>query len=424
MTNIMVLDIIKQQKLELERKLTEKYIPRESKFIEPDSDLIKVIIGPRRAGKSFFTIHSLKNKFNFGYANFDDERLIKVDDYDKIISAINGVYNFPKVLFFDEIQNLKDWELFVNRLQRTGYNLFLTGSNSKLLSGELAAHLTGRHTVINIFPFSFSEIIKSKGSDLPDSVIKGLFSNYMFTGGFPEIQIKNYDAVNYLSTLIDNIVFKDIFRRYKIRSISGIEDLALFLFSNISDIYSYRTLSELSLLSSDMTVRKYLRYFEEVYLFFTVNAFSFKMKEQLKSGKKIFTIDNGFISAKSNSSSRDSGKLFENLIAVYLKELEIEKGWRIYYWRNNENYEVDFVIKDKTKITTLIQVCYDISNSKTKSREIRALLYCSREFNCDNAIVVTNDYSGEEVFEAGTKKVSIRFIPAYKFLSDNYSQRL
>ena len=123
------------------RSFNEKYIKRDIKSLSLGNNLIKVIIGPRRSGKSFFTVHSLKSDVNFGYANFDDELLTTVENYDDIVSEIRQAYGDPRVLFFDEIQNLPKWELFVNRLQRQGYNLIVTGSNSKLLSSELATHL-------------------------------------------------------------------------------------------------------------------------------------------------------------------------------------------------------------------------------------------------------------------------------------------
>ena len=136
--------------------------------------MIRVITGPRRAGKSFFAMHALKN---FGYANFDDEKLAETKDYDDILNAIKQAYANPEYLFFDEIQNLPKWELFVNRLQRQGYKLVLTGSNSNLLSMELASHLTGRHLTVSILPFSFAEFLDFKGKELTESEKKQSLGN-------------------------------------------------------------------------------------------------------------------------------------------------------------------------------------------------------------------------------------------------------
>ena len=245
------------QKRELEKRFNEKYISRESKIKGLESDLIKIIMGPRRAGKSFFSIHYLRNS-NFGYINFDDEKLINLNNYDELISAINLVYNNPKILLFDEIQNLENWELFVNRLQRQGYNLIITGSNSKLLSKELATHLTGRHFQIYIFPFSFKEYIKLDNKELTTLEIKEKLTNFLIVGGYPEPYIKNLDYVEYLRTLFNSIIYKDIIKRYSIRATNEIDDLALFLLSNITKEYSYLSLTKNIKIKSSHTVKKYI----------------------------------------------------------------------------------------------------------------------------------------------------------------------
>ena len=165
----MLKDVVITQKTELKRTFTESYIERDQPF-SMENNLIKVIMGPRRAGKSFFCLHTLSRFGNFGYVNLDDEALTKLEDYQDIVSEIKQVYKDPQTLFFDEIQNLPRWELFVNRLQRQGYNIVVTGSNSKLLSKELATHLTGRHIPTTVLTFSFKEYLKAKKADL-DSLI-------------------------------------------------------------------------------------------------------------------------------------------------------------------------------------------------------------------------------------------------------------
>ncbi|MFA4936377.1 MAG: AAA family ATPase, partial [Candidatus Methanoperedens sp.] len=179
----MVRDILLIQKRELENRLKEKYVERAGDSKKLGSGLINVIIGPRRAGKSFFAVHALSRLGAFGYANFDDEKLVEAKDYNEIINAINSLYNNPKYLLLDEIQNLDKWELFANRLQRQGYNLVITGSNSNLLSKELATHLTGRYSLINIFPFSFKEYLNVEEKELTESEIKEKFFNYLTYGG-------------------------------------------------------------------------------------------------------------------------------------------------------------------------------------------------------------------------------------------------
>ncbi|MHB8092088.1 MAG: ATP-binding protein [Syntrophales bacterium] len=160
----MLRDIALLQKRELESRLQGTYVDRKiSVPWDLGNDLIKVITGPRRAGKSFYGAHLIQQTGSYGYINFDDERLDAIEDYDEIISAVNAVYDQPRYLFFDEIQNLPRWEMFVNRLQRQGFRLLITGSNANLLSSELATHLTGRHASFVLFPFSFSEVLAASG---------------------------------------------------------------------------------------------------------------------------------------------------------------------------------------------------------------------------------------------------------------------
>ena len=412
----MIRDIILIQKRELEKKLKENYIEREIDPKKICNGLIKVIMGPRRAGKSFFASHALSKMANFGYANFDDEKLVEVKDYDEIINSINDIYNNPEYLLLDEIQNRDKWELFVNRLQRQGYQLVITGSNSKLLSKELATHLTGRHLLINTFPFSFKEFLKLNKKELTEGEVKTKLISYLHYGGYPEPLIKNLDYKDYLSTLFNSIIYKDIVKRFNIRSIRGIEDLAIYLISNIAKEYSYNTLSKMTRCKSVHTIEKYLSYLEEAFIFFKLSRFSFKVREQIRSGKKIYCIDNGLIHAKAFRLSSDMGRLYENLVAIELKKLEMNGEANIYYWKSRAHEEVDFVVKQGLKVKQLIQVCYDIGNIKTKEREIRALLKAGSELNCRNLLIITENYEAEEQVTWFGIKGKIKFIPLVKWL--------
>ncbi len=382
------------------------------------NSLIKVIIGPRRAGKSFFSIYALSKGNKFGYINFDDEKLTQIEDYDELISSVNSVYGNPKVLFFDEIQNLSRWELFVNRLQRQGHNLVLTGSNSRLLSKELATHLTGRHFQIIVFPFSFREYLdlKNKELKLTTSEIKEKLDDYLVYGGYPEPLIKKINYREYLSTLLNSILFKDIVKRYKIRFVQSLSDLLDQLLSNITHEYSYNSLSKASKIKSTHTIEKYLKYLEESFIFFSVKRFSYKTKEQISSIKKVYCIDNGFIHARAFNSSQNLGRLYENVVAICLKKQELEGKINFYYWKNQQQEEVDFVVKEGIKIKHIIQVCYNLENIETKNREIRALLKAGKELNCKNLIIITSDKDGEEEVEWFGIKAMVKFIPLWKWL--------
>ncbi len=344
--------------------------------------------------------------------NFDDEKLAEVSDYNDIINQLKSIYNDPKCILFDEIQNLDKWELFVNRLQRQGYNLVITGSNSNLLSRELATHLTGRHYLISIFPLSFKEFISTCGEGPTSSEIKAKLLTYLTNGGFPEPLTNNLDYKEYLSTLLNSVLYKDVVKRYKIRSVSGIEDLAVYLISNVAKDFSYNTLSKVTKCKSVHTVEKYLGYLEEAYILFRLNKFSFKVKEQIVSNKKIYCIDNGFMLAKAFRFSPDFGKLYENIVAVELKR----QGKDIYYWKNAEQEEVDFVVREGTNVKTLIQVCYDLSDPKTQDREVRSLLKAGKELRCGNKVIITENKEGVEEIEWFGLKGKVRFVPLWKWL--------
>ena len=415
----MIKDIIISQKQELENKLKEPYIERKTNTNKLNSSLINVIIGPRRAGKSFFAVHFLRKQEKFGYVNFDDEQLIETKEYDAIIEAMNSVYGSPKYILFDEIQNLPRWELFVNRLQRQGYNLVITGSNANLLSKELATHLTGRHLLINIFPFSFKEYLSKDKKELTSYQIKEKLEAFLVNGGYPEPLIKNMNYKDYLSTLFNSIVYKDIIKRYKIRFPQGIEELAYYLLSNSASEYSYSNLSKMIKIQSANTIKKYLGYLEETFIFFSVPRFSNKVKEQITFNKKIYSIDNGFITAKAFKTSPDMSKLYENIVAQELKKKEIDNKLKLFYWKNQQQEEVDFVIQENTKIKQLIQVCYEISKIETRKREIRSLLKAGKELKCQNLLILTRDYEFEEQIKWFDIKGKIVYMPLWKWLLNN-----
>lgn len=413
----MIKELLILQRREIERRLNEPYVERIVRALKINDSLIKVIMGPRRAGKSFFAFHYLSKGENFGYANFDDEKLVELKNYDELIAELNVLYNNPKILFFDEIQNLPKWELFVNRLQRQGKNIVLTGSNSNLLSKELATHLTGRHTLINILTFSFREFLKHEKKELTSSEIKSKLDQYITFGGYPEPLMKNLDYKEYILNLFDSIIYKDIIKRHNIRSSKGMEDLAFYLLANIANEYSYNSLTSIANLASSHTTEKYLSYLEESFVFFSLKRFSYKAKEQVSSNKKIYCFDNGMIYAKAFKINSDFGRIYENAVAQELKRKEMDKKCEIYYWKNQQQEEVDFVVKEGLAIKQLIQVCYNLENIETKKREIRALLKAGEELKCNHLIVISADREDEEEHEWFGLKKKIKFIPLWKWLT-------
>ena len=410
-----VKDALLLQKRELATRFTEPYIDRGPGKI--GGPLITAIIGPRRAGKSFFAVHALRQAGGFGYANFDDETLISVSDYNTIVTALSELYDKPDTLLFDEIQNLPKWELFVNRLQRQGYRIVITGSNSRLLSTELATHLTGRHRSISIFPFSFKEVLAVRKKEQTVVETKAALDAYLSEGGYPEPYMKGVDRRDYLSSMFTTTLYNDIVKKFRVRSAQALEDLAVYLLSNIAKEYSTTTLSTVTRCKSPHTVEKYLRHLEDTFLFFRVPRFSSKVKEQAAAPKKVYCIDNGLIGAKGFVLSPDRGMLFENAVAVALKKQELAGQHSVYYWKNVQQEEVDFVLKRGHTITELIQVCAGLSQAK--DREVRALLKASRDLRCRALTVITGEEEGTHTEEwFGIRRV-VHYIPLWKWLLDH-----
>lgn len=410
--------IVLGHKLERDELLLGDYVHREG-ITEArnalNNDLIKVITGPRRAGKSVFAIQTLE-RIDFAYLNFDDERLMDISDYDEILKAIIQVYGNTKHLLFDEIQNLYKWEIFINRLQRRGYNIVITGSNAQLLSQELATHLTGRHLQFKVFPFSFTEFLNTENVKIEESIelkeTQGLILNYLNKylkhGGYPEVLVKNIDPKSYLATLCESILFKDIVKRYNIRFAGKLSDLANYLITNHSKEFSYTKLNNILGFRSVHTVENYINYLKNAFLVFDVCRYSNKLKEQIKSPKKAYAYDPGMINAVKFKTSADIGRLIENLVAVEL----LRRDENFYSYKTINGKEVDFLIKKEMKIRKLIQVCYDINDAATKKRELNSLVKVSREVKCENLLVLTWDYEAEE----NVSDIRITFLPLWKWL--------
>jgi len=413
----MLKDIVLTQQRELEDRLKEPYVERKMLYRWAlEDDLIKVITGPRRSGKSFYGLHLIQQTRSYGYVNFDDERLAGIGDYDEIISAVNAVYGNPRYLLFDEIQNLPRWEMFANRLQRQGFRLLVTGSNANLLSSELATHLTGRHSSLVMFPFSFGEYLTAAGDQKTEIEKREALEVYAEQGGYPEPLLKKIDRHDYLRTLLQSTLYKDIIKRFKIRSVQGIDDLSLYLMTNMAREYSLNALSGVTRCRSVHTVDKYIRYLQEAYLVFSLKRFSFKLKNQARQNKKIYCTDNGLAVSAGFRFSANRGSLYENLVAIALEKAEIAGRISVFYWKSGQNEEVDFVVKEGLAIAQLIQVCADISNPKTLKREMRALIKASQELNCDDLLLLNDRIDKEETLKWQDVERRIRLMPLWQWL--------
>lgn len=385
--------------------------------------LIKLITGPRRAGKSVLSLQLLKNE-NFAYLNFDDDLLLKHFNENAVIQSLNEVYPGYRYLLLDEIQNLPDWELWVNKLYRRGINLIITGSNARLLSREMATSLTGRYIQIEVFPFSFAEVLSFQKIESPDRSditpqktgnILNHLNNYLLNGGFPEIMLNPPVAKNYLSALFDSVLLKDIMRRYKIRNSQQLYDLSNYLLANYTNLYSFNQLKSGLNFNSVSTVQKFIGYLSEPYLFMNLNRYDVKIKAQQKSPRKFYIIDNGFIKSRSFEFSPNYGRLLENVVFTELLRRHYKPGLDLFYYHTRNSREIDFICRKGHIVEQMIQVCYDISNPKTLKREITALVEATDELECNNLLLITWDK--EEVIEQ--KGSVIKLLPAWKWLCDN-----
>lgn len=413
----LIKEVIAKQSQEKESLSRLEYVNRTKAVKGPElmsSPLIKVVLGPRRAGKSVFSLMLLKDK-PFLYFNFDDPALVgeKLDLYE-LVDELHKFYGDTKFVLFDEIQNLKGWELFANRLHRQGYNLVLTGSNANLLSMELATHLTGRHLPIEILPFDFQEFLKAKNFselDQKPELLK-LLEQYMTFGGFPEVVTKNQHPRGYLDVLFDSLLFKDVVKRHKVRFSEQIDQLGSYLINNVSNQYSFRKIANILKFKSDVTLERYLKYLEEAYIIFSLSGFSAKAGERLRSPKKIYTVDNGFVASKAVQHSSDNGKLMENLVFTEFVKRGFEPNRELFYYKTRNGREVDFAIMNGHEISKLIQVCYDVRSSDVEQREVKSLIEAGDELKVDNLTVLTWD--DEREVEKNGKIV--KFKPLWKWL--------
>lgn len=419
----MIKNILYQQLEERNLLLKKAYIVRMDDAVKAaylSTTLIKLISGPRRAGKSVMALQLLENQ-NFAYLNFDDDLLLKNFNEDTIIQVLNEVFPEYNYLLLDEIQNLPDWELWISKLYRRGVNLVITGSNSKLLSHEMATSLTGRYLQMTVLPFSFSETIRFNKQVNPlelnaTPTEKGkmllLLQTYLFNGGFPETVFNPGILRNYLSSLFDSIVLKDILKRFMIRQTNQFYDLSNYLLTNYTNLFTFNQIKETLNFNSVATVQKFIGYLQEPYLFQHLTRYDTKIKNHQKTAQKIYIIDNGFVQARSFELSPNYGRLLENLVFVELVRRNYKPELDLFYYRTRNDREIDFLLRKGHKTEQLIQVCYDISSHKTLKRELDALIEAATELKCDNLEIITWDK--EEQIQVNN--YTINLTPAYKWL--------
>lgn len=415
-------DIVISQKGEWDLLTSRPYIPRSSAQCPSSGNLVRVIIGPRRAGKSSYAVHLAKSdSARCGYLNFDDERLTGAVDTEALLAAIDAVYGQPEVLLLDEIQNLPNWELWANRLQRSGRRLVITGSNAHLLGSELATHLTGRHLTVPLLPFSFPEFLAAskKARESTSSAKVENCRDYAQMGGFPEVVLGEVAGPTYLRTLCSAMIHKDIVMRHRLRAPQALDALAMCMLSTPGGQHSFRKLRTATSCRSVHTLKKYTGYLEQAFLIFTVPRFSFKPREQTAAPRKCYAIDNGLVLAAGFQSSPNQGRLMENLVAVTLHRRQLQDEIRVFYWQDPQHAEVDFLIFKDRAVATLIQVCAHTRDGDVRNREIRGLLKASRELGCSDLLLLTESEEGEAVESWHGFSASVRRQPLWRWLIEN-----
>lgn len=414
--------IFNDQKTEIDNWSNEYLCSRnEESLVDLNSPQAQVVIGVRRSGKSTLCLQTLADAHvPFAYADFDDERLVGIstNQLNDVLEVLYKVYGEFKYIFLDEIQNVEGWPLFVNRLLRTKIHVVLTGSNAKLLSNDLATHLTGRSSEIALYPFSFAEYCDMRGVDCMLRTTKGIadqrkaFDEYLKQGGFPELmKIKN--GKKYITDLVNNILRRDIEQRYNIAYPAQFEKMAHHLLNIVPYVSSTSDLMELFDFKSPHTVLNYIKYLKEAYMLVGVQKYSQKSKQRAV-GEKVYAVDVALMNQRENAFAGDNlGWRLETIVLNHLVRKCKNEGWDVYYLSDRSG-ECDFVVCDGNNVLQCIQVSYDISSEKTRKREINGLLLAHKKTRCDNLLLLT-DHHYEELDKGG---VRILIKPVYEWCTD------
>ncbi len=385
-----------------------------------DNKQVIILSGIRRCGKSIL-MHMLRQQLPESdfHINFDDDRLalFQLEDFQMLIEVFIEIYSVQNTFYFDEIQNIPGWERFVRRLHNEGKKVFITGSNASLLSNELGTHLTGRHIAIKLFPYSFSEYVYKQDHSLLSAknldstqiaLLKKCFAEFKVMGGMPEY-LENKQK-QYLQTLYENILYKDIIVRHKLPQQKPIKELVYYLASNNAKEFTYNSLKKLLGLATSNTVAEYCHYLENSFLCFILNRFAYSLKKQTHYAKKIYFIDQALAESVGFRFSEDNGRTLENIVFLQL----IRQNKEIYF--HKEKQECDFVLRDGNKITKAIQVTASLDGEKTRKREINGLLEAMVTYKLNEGLIITEDESSTETIEHEKQTYHVIIKPCWQWL--------
>jgi predicted AAA+ superfamily ATPase len=415
-----------------ERTLPE-LVPRSKAFSEVKG-MADVVIGMRRTGKTWFCYQKIKDLLASGikkeevlYLNFEDDRLLEFNlhHFQQILDVYFGKYPEHRktrcYFFFDEIQRIDQWEMFIRRLLDTeNIQIFITGSSSKLLGSEIATSLRGRSLAIEIFPFSFEEYLKYHGLFLSrpktfgantSSILRKAVKNYLEMGGFPEVHKANLDLrIEILQGYIDSVLLKDIIERHKVSNVLALKYLVRHIMNSSGGQFSvnkfFNTMKSMSIKCTKNSLYEYLDHLTDAFLFYKVPIHSRSEKARLINPAKIYTIDTGLLNAMIFHNSYNYGQLLETMVFMHLRR----GGHDTEYLKTNDGCEVDFFIRHRiSNKTQLIQVCWEMSDKKTFERELRGLKSAMDELSIPTGTIVTWD--DETVIDN-----KIKVIPVWKWL--------
>lgn len=383
------------------RYATQQTIKREAQsYFDDKSTAIEMVSGIRRSGKSTLLrhLHQSETKETL-FLNFEDPRIFhfELNDFSKLDEILGDSIS---TYFFDEIQNVENWEIYIRQLHDRGKKVFVTGSNASLLSKDLGTRLTGRHINHELFPFSYSEFLEFH--QLPNTAAS--FNEYLEKGGFPEYNRTEQPSI--VQTLFTDILQRDIAVRYHLKNTRQLMEVALFLISNIGKEQTYNRIKKSFGFGSANTVSDYIQWMNDAYLFFFVPRFSWSAKNELISPRKVYGIDTALIRLNSLSYSKDVGRLLENAVYLHFRRQPVD----IFYFR--ENKECDFIITDKRNCTDIIQVCAEL-NADNRYRELEGLEEAMKVIGKNEGFIITINQKDELMID--NKKIYI--IPANEFFT-------
>ena len=407
-----ILQVLAEQQEEIKSYKPQKWVARkEESLFEFDTTMAQVVIGVRRSGKSTLCHKVLQERgIRYGYVNLDDDRLaaMQVEDLNTMLSCVYQLYGTDiPYLVLDEIQDVDGWYLFVNRLLRTSLHVFITGSNAKLLSGELATHLTGRYNEIHLYPFSFYEYCQYHQIDTQSITTKAeanrkrAFMDYIHDGGFPEMQgLRNKRS--YVQSLMEAILRKDIQKRFKIWNIESLRKLAHHLINNACQEINYDDLSDL-LGIADKTAKKYTDYLSQAFLIQLLTRHSYKSQVRIRN-QKAYIVDTGLQGNRDNALAPENlGWRLENVVYIELLRRCAHDILDVYYYKPAPRAkELDFVICDQDKAVELIQVAYEIDSQRAYNRETTSLVKASDALSCNHLTLVAFSPTRDVVVEGKT----------------------